>query len=139
MPSQEPVQVVCGIIHYNGQVLATRRNSAGRYPLLWEFPGGKVEADESPESALHRELKEELDFDVCEVTPLEWVNYVDRDFSITLIPFVCKPAQTEGPVPHEHSEVRWIDPADALQLTWAPADIPLVENLEITIESHGNE
>ncbi len=130
MPSASPVNVVCGILFHDGRVLVTRRSDSGRYPLVWEFPGGKVEPDESPEAALHRELAEELDLAIRELIPIEPVSYKERDFSISLIPFVCKPDQSAGPVPHDHVEIRWIPVDEALQLTWAPADIPLVDKLE---------
>jgi 8-oxo-dGTP diphosphatase len=139
MSPEESVQVVCGIILHGNRVLATRRGHGGRYPLIWEFPGGKVESGESPQNALVRELIEELNLAVCNLRSLDPVHYIDSDFSINLIPFACKPDQSEGPVPHDHVEIRWITALEALQLTWAPADIPLVDKLPELIKLYENE
>lgn len=139
MGSREAVEVVCAIVLYGDRVLATRRDQSGRYPLLWEFPGGKLEPEESAENAIRRELLEELDLSVRKLIPEIPVLYEDSDFSIKLIPFICMPDQRKGPVPHEHSEIRWIRPEEAVQLTWAPADIPLVEKLKDLIGKYENE
>jgi 8-oxo-dGTP diphosphatase len=131
-----PLQVACALICFDGRVLATRRDPGRAFPLLWEFPGGKIEPDESAEAALHRELAEELSLKVRILRPLEPVNYrgngnhlsPDQNH-LSLIPFLGEPAQEQAPVPHEHVEMRWIRPAEAQQLEWAPADLPLVRQL----------
>lgn len=133
------VQVVCAVILHDGRVLATRRDPKRHYPLLWEFPGGKIEPEESPEAAFQRELLEELDLAVAAMQPLEPVSHSDAEVSIKLIPFACRPSQVKGPIPLDHTELRWISPDEALQLTWAPADIPLVENLQSIIDTYENE
>lgn len=123
------MEVVCGIIVHDDRILATRRDPRSSMPLLWEFPGGKLENGEPPEAALHRELHEELHLEVVIRKPLDPVDYIDATSHIRLIPFLCVPAQQHSPVPVDHVEIRWIQIEESGQLTWAPADIPLVKNL----------
>jgi 8-oxo-dGTP diphosphatase len=139
MEQTPPIQVVCGIVIHANHVLATRRDARGRYPRYWEFPGGKLERDESPEIALHRELEEELELKIKNLVPLESVSFSEGDFAIKLIPFACVADQDNGPAPRDHGEIRWISPDDALRLTWAPADIPLVEQLPEIIAQYEHE
>ena len=127
--STQPLRVVCGLIYQDGRVLATRRDPGRSFPLLWEFPGGKLEDGESPEAALHRELEEELLLKVEVLKAVEPVDYKENGHHIALIPFICQPAQEHAPVPVDHVEIRWISTDDTDQLTWAPADIPLVRQL----------
>lgn len=120
------IEVVCGVVgDETGRVLACRRPAGGHLGGMWEFPGGKVEAGETPEAALVRELREELavDVEVGEaLVPVEW------DYGrgpIRLIPFRCRIVRGEL-VLVEHTECRWCGPADAADLIWAPADLPVL-------------
>lgn len=124
-----PLKVVCGIIVYGGRILATRRDPARHFPLLWEFPGGKIEGNESPEEALHRELLEELDLRVRIHQALEVVEYRSREVDLDLYPFLCRPVQTTAPVPRDHPEMRWIGPGETKLLDWAPPDMPILQSL----------
>jgi len=135
MPEMEPLEVVCGIIIHDGCVLAARRDPCRSMPLLWEFPGGKLEHGEPAEEALHRELEEELLLKVNIIKSLEPVDYVGSGDFIRLIPFLCEPAQRNAPIPVDHVEIRWIKIEQSGQLTWAPADIPLVSNLSKLINN----
>ncbi|HSH09017.1 MAG TPA: (deoxy)nucleoside triphosphate pyrophosphohydrolase [Oceanipulchritudo sp.] len=130
MQNRTPLNVVCALVFHSGRVLATRRDPNRSFPLLWEFPGGKLEAGESGEEALHRELEEELKLQVEIIEALDQVEYDENGHHICLHPFVCRPALPWAPVPLDHVEIRWVTPYEALQLTWAPADIPLLKNLE---------
>jgi len=124
-----PLQVVCGLIVSGGRVLATRRDTARHFALLWEFPGGKVEAQESKESALLRELREELGLRVRIQESMKEVRYRSREINLDLHPFLCVPDQAHAPVPHEHVELRWVAPSQFASLEWAPPDIPLLAAL----------
>ena len=135
MLNSSSLRVVCGLIFNGGRVLATRRDPSRGFPLYWEFPGGKLEDGESSEEAIHRELEEELSLKVSITAALEPVHYHDADHNICLIPFTCHPDQTHGPIPRDHVEIRWITPNEGQQLTWAPADIPLVEQLNDLIKT----
>ncbi|MEX0324630.1 MAG: (deoxy)nucleoside triphosphate pyrophosphohydrolase [Puniceicoccaceae bacterium] len=129
MTDDTPMQVVCGLIFHGNRLLATRRDPKRHFPLLWEFPGGKLENGEMPEDALHRELEEELQLKVEIVQELPGVAYQGDGFRLKLLPFVCRIAQTAAPIPLDHVEIRWIEPEWADHLTWAPPDIPLIAQL----------
>jgi len=129
MQNSSPLNVACALIFQDGRVLATRRDPRRSFPLHWEFPGGKLEAGESGEAALHRELEEELKLPVEAIRPLKPVEYAENGHHIRLHPFACRPARPWAPVPVDHVEIRWVTPEEALQLTWAPADIPLLQEL----------
>ncbi len=121
------VPVVCAlIIDSRAQVLVAKRGENQKNPGMWEFPGGKVDQDESEENALKRELEEELGIRVKTGSRLDSVLYDYQEFAIELIPFVCRIAGGEI-VPCEHQEVRWITPPQAVSLLWAPADIPVLK------------
>jgi 8-oxo-dGTP diphosphatase len=72
-PSINRIEVAAGLIFRGGRILVCQRKEEGAFPLKWEFPGGKIEAGESPAGALRRELREELGIEVGEVT--EVLNY----------------------------------------------------------------
>ncbi|MEX0330349.1 MAG: (deoxy)nucleoside triphosphate pyrophosphohydrolase [Puniceicoccaceae bacterium] len=133
------MRVVCALIFHQGQLLATRRDPKRHFPLLWEFPGGKLEDGEMPEDALHRELEEELQLKVEVLKPLPGVEYEGDGFELMLLPFVCRPAQPVAPVPLDHVEIRWIEPEWAEHLTWAPPDIPLISQLKDLSPSNDHE
>lgn len=123
MPSRL-IEVVCGIIEHEDRVLACLRPPEKHLGGLWEFPGGKVEPDESRETALVRELVEELHIHVRitqALTPVEWA---DRHVRIRLHPFLCQ-LVSGTPHPAEHSEIRWCNPSELPHLPWAEADIPI--------------
>ena len=139
MAETSPLQVVCGLIFHEGRLLATRRDPRRHFPLLWEFPGGKLEDGEAPEAALHRELEEELDLKVAVARALPGEHYRGDGFQLLLLPFICRPAQTSAPVPLDHVEIRWIEPDWADRLTWAPPDIPLVARLKELAQTTNHE
>ncbi len=124
------LEVVCGIIKNSlGEILACRRGLERHLGGLWEFPGGKVDAGELPEAALARELHEELGIGVRVGKPLSAiVEWTDGAVSIRLRGFFCEIMQGE-PHAHEHEEIRWCEPSELLDLDWAEADVPLVEEL----------
>lgn len=121
--------VVCGVIEDDaGRVLACQRPEGGHLGGLWEFPGGKLEPGESPAAALIRELLEEL---AVAVEPGEALTPVVWDYGrgpIRLIPL--RGRIRSGTVALlEHAAYRWCDHAAARQLAWAPADVPVMEEI----------
>jgi 8-oxo-dGTP diphosphatase len=99
---------------------------------MWEFPGGKIESAESPESALHRELKEELDLDpfcLSQLVALPSVTHAYDFAVIRLLPFLVRCAKRPSMRLLEHSELRWIGFEEVEKLAWAPADVPILEEL----------
>jgi 8-oxo-dGTP diphosphatase len=124
------VKVVAAIIENDlNEVLCALRSPKMSIPNMWEFPGGKVEANEDIYSALEREIDEELD---CKIkTSKEVFNenvHEYETFIINLISIKCK--VVEGtPTPSEHSKLIWLKRENLDSLKWAPADIPAVEQL----------
>jgi 8-oxo-dGTP diphosphatase len=123
----QPIKVVCAIIEQGKTFLAAQRNSNDSQALLWEFPGGKVGENESSQEALIREINEELGVKVSVGLQLETSVHRYPDKVIELIPFVC--TISEGtPSPIEHAAIAWLTAEEAEKLSWAPADIPILNN-----------
>ena len=132
MSNPPPLPVVCAVIEDNqGLVLIAQRPAHKHLGLKWEFAGGKVERGESPESALIREIKEELGCDIAIHRPLPRSVHNYGDVVIEMIPFVCHltPA-SPGPHPHEHVAVRWVAPEELRSIDLAAADLPVVDSYE---------
>ena len=119
------LHVACAIIEQEGKVLAAQRSAAMSLPLKWEFPGGKIEAGESPEESLIRELKEELGVSVFIGTALSPATHRYTDFTVTLYPFTCRLAGGLVTM-HEHHALKWIEPERMPELDWAAADLPVI-------------
>lgn len=125
-----PILVTCALIFWKGKILAAKRSIAMSQGGFWEFAGGKLEAGESPQTSLKREILEELNIEISvlmEMSPTEF-SY-SNDKTIRLMPFLCR--WKSGTI-HltEHEEVRWIERHQLQDLNWAPADRPIVEELE---------
>jgi 8-oxo-dGTP diphosphatase len=124
------VKVVAAIIeNEQNEILCALRSPEMAIPNMWEFPGGKVEANEDIYSALVREISEELD---CKIATNNEVfndnTHEYETFIIHLISIKCK--VIEGtPTPNEHSKLIWLKRENLNSLKWAPADIPAVEQL----------
>lgn len=124
--AKKRIEVVGAIIVENGLIFAAQRGLAGALPGMWEFPGGKVEVGESPESALVREIDEELGC-VIEVGEQVTTTTHEYDFAVvTLTTFQCRLLQG-SPVSNEHSAQAWLTLDRLGSVEWAPADIPAVE------------
>ena len=128
-------EVVCGVIEDDaGRFLACLRPAGKHLGGFWEFPGGKVEAGESPEAALVRELLEELGIEVAVEGALDPVLWTYDRGPIRLSPFLCHIIRGI-PSPLEHEALRWCAPRDIASLPWAPADLPILEQLRLRAES----
>jgi 8-oxo-dGTP diphosphatase len=117
------IHVVGAVIVREGLILCAQRGQEGSLPGLWEFPGGKVEPGESQQTALAREIAEELG---CTVVVGEKVTTTSHDYEfgqVWLTTFYCRLADGE-PSPSEHAALRWMGPDELLALEWAPADVP---------------
>lgn len=119
--------VVAAVIEVDGKVLCMQRG-VSRYDYTshhWEFPGGKIELGETPEQAVHRELLEEMDFDVEVHELLATVTHDYPDFTITLAAYRCTATTTAFTI-REHVASRWL-PWDKLKtLPWCAADEKLI-------------
>ena len=123
-----PLAVVAGIVERGGETLVCRRPAASHQGLLWEFPGGKIEKGESPEEALVRELREELDIETA-VTGIYDARITEYPEKTVLILFYKVRIVRGEPRPVEEDAVRWVKGKEALNLDFAPADRPVAEKL----------
>ncbi|WP_431296029.1 pyrimidine (deoxy)nucleoside triphosphate diphosphatase [Rahnella sp. PAMC 25559] len=120
------VDVVAALIEREGKLLLARRDATGDQAGLWEFPGGKVEAGESQQAALIRELQEELGIDT---TVAEFVATSELQQPARLIRLHgWRVSDFKGVITLRcHSEIRWVVPADVHSFELAPADVPLID------------
>jgi len=122
------VRVVAAIIINDGKVFATQRGY-GEFKDGWEFPGGKIDAGETPEEALVREIKEELDTEVEVKELLETVEYDYPKFHLSMDCFICKIKAGEL-VLKEHEASKWLTKETLDSVEWLPADLGLIEKIE---------
>ena len=124
------INVVAAVIKdENGKILITQRNLQKDQGGLWEFPGGKIEPNETREDAIIREIKEELDIDIKADNYLEEkvFNYPEKD--INLIALKC--SKINGKIKLlEHEDYRWVDNSELEKFEFAPADIFIAEKLK---------
>jgi 8-oxo-dGTP diphosphatase len=121
------IEVTCAIIeNEDGKVLVTQRSATMDLPLKWEFPGGKVEENETTEACLIREIKEELGCDIRVLKALTPHKHAYPDKTILLIPFICEQQETEIRL-SEHCAFAWLKPEQLKNLDWADADIAILE------------
>lgn len=126
--SQKLIKVVAAAIIRNSKILAVQRSEQMLLPGMWEFPGGKIELNESPKDALIREIKEELD---ATIEVLHLVNTAEYDYNfgrVSLTTYTAKVAEGELTL-LEHQNYRWLSPHELLDIDWAPVDIPAAQLL----------
>jgi 8-oxo-dGTP diphosphatase len=130
----EPIKIVlvaaCALIDADGRVLIAQRPPGRAMAGLWEFPGGKVEAGETPEASLIRELNEELGIVVNEacLAPLTFASHRYADFHLLMPLYVCR--RWEGLVrAQEGQELAWVKPNRLKDHPMPPADLPLISHL----------
>lgn len=115
------------LIDADGRVLLAQRPEGKSMAGLWEFPGGKVEAGETPEAALIRELKEELGIDTWQscLAPLTFASHAYSDFHLLMPLFACRKWQGTA-TPREGQTLAWVRPAALRDYPMPPADLPLI-------------
>jgi len=124
------VVAAAALVRGDGAIVLAQRPAGKPMAGLWEFPGGKLQAGETPEQALLRELHEELALAVCakNLVPIDFASHAYPDFHLLMPLFGCWTWEGD-PVPVEDQALAWVRP-DALQSCPAPdADIPLFERL----------
>jgi len=124
---ERATEVVAAVIEREGRILIARRPAGSHLGGLWEFPGGKRQAGETPEAALVREIREELDAAVTVGELLEDVEWSYPEKTVTLRFFRC--ALEGDPRAVEGQELAWVAPADLGRYDFPPADQALVARL----------
>jgi len=124
------IHVVAAIVEHEDKFLCVQRgpHSFGYISYKYEFPGGKVELNETQESALVRELKEELSLDIIVKEHFMTVNYQYPDFDLQMECFKCHTNQPKI-ILTEHVAYKWLPASNLLSLDWAAADIPIAQRL----------
>lgn len=125
----KPILLVAAaaLVDADNRVLICKRPEGKQFAGLWEFPGGKVDAGETPEAALRRELTEELGIEVCEtcLAPFTFASHAYRDFHLLMPLFLCR--NWDGEVaPQEGQEIAWVRARRLADYPMPPADAPLV-------------
>lgn len=121
------INVVAAVIMKEGRVFATQCGY-GEFKDGWEFPGGKVEAGESPEEALRREIREELE---VEVNVGDLIDTIEYDYPAFHLSMKCYACTIAGGSPHllEHEAARWLSADQLDSVSWLPADITLIPKI----------
>ena len=118
------IKVGAAIIIEQGKVFATQRGY-GEFKDGWEFPGGKVEDGETPENALVREIREELDTEIEVGELLETVEYDYPKFHLSMDCFICK-IKAGNLILKEHEAAKWLTKETLDSVEWLPADLGLI-------------
>ena len=122
------IEVVAAIISdEQGRIFATQRGY-GEWKDWWEFPGGKMEAGETPQQALRREIHEELDAEIKIGPLLRTIDYDYPDFHLTMHCFRCTLA-TDRLTLLEHEAAKWLAPSELHSVRWLPADEQIIDIL----------
>lgn len=120
--------VAAALVDGDGRVLLAQRPQGKALAGLWEFPGGKLEPDETPEAALARELAEELGITAPQLIPFSFVSFAYPDFHLVMLLYWCR-AWTGAPQGRDGQALRWERPEAMAALPMPPADVPLVAAL----------
>ena len=126
------IKVVAAIILKGDKIFATQRGY-GEWKDWWEFPGGKMEMDETPEEALKREIREELSTEISVDDFVCTVEYDYPKFHLTMHCFLCS-LQMEALHLNEHEAARWLSQNELESVRWLPADLEVVEKIKAHYE-----
>lgn len=122
------VRVVAAVIRKDDKIFATQRGY-GEFKDGWEFPGGKIEEGETPEQALAREIKEELNTEIQVGKLIDTIEYDYPKFHLSMDCFWCEIMQG-GLELKEHEAARWLSKEELYSVDWLPADVGVVERIK---------
>lgn len=124
------IEVVAAVIGYEDKYLCMQRNNNKHDYIAykWEFPGGKIEENETHHQALMRELKEEMDYEIAVKDLLIKSTYEYPDFIVTINAYNCIAKNTDFKL-LEHIDFKWLTIQELNSIDWAKADIPIVDHL----------
>ena len=126
------IEVVAAIIRKRDKIFATQRGY-GEWKDWWEFPGGKMEAGETPEEALKREIREELSTEISVDEFLYTVDYDYPQFHLTMHCYLCS-LMTDSLHLNEHEAAKWLSKDELGNVKWLPADVKVVEVIKSKIQ-----
>ena len=121
------IEVVAAVIVKDDKVFATQRGY-GPYKGWWEFPGGKIEAGETHQQALKREIREELESEIEVETLIKTVDYDYPEFHLTMHCYYCN-VVSGNLVLKEHQDARWLAKTELDSVKWLPADLDIIKIL----------
>ncbi|MFV3076561.1 (deoxy)nucleoside triphosphate pyrophosphohydrolase [Niveispirillum fermenti] len=126
-PVRTVLVAAVALVDADGRVLLAQRPPGKSMAGLWEFPGGKVDAGETPEAALVRELKEELGIDTAEscLAPIAFASHTYETFHL-LMPLYAVRVWKGTPTPLEGQQLAWVKPVRMGDYPMPPADLPLI-------------
>ena len=128
MSTTKTIEVVAAVIFdEQGRIFATQRGY-GEWKDWWEFPGGKIEPRETPQQALRREIREELDAVIEVGELLRTIDYDYPTFHLTMHCFKCRLANGHLTL-LEHEAAKWLTPSDLQSVRWLPADEEIIQDL----------
>lgn len=132
MSEQKPILLVvaCALVDTDRRVLIAQRPEGKHMAGMWEFPGGKVDPGETPEAALIRELREELDVETKQacLAPLSFASHSYEHMHLLMPLYVCRRWQG-APTAREHKALKWVRPQALRDYPMPPADEPLIAAL----------
>ena len=120
--------VTAAAIIRDGKVLIAQRQQGSHMEYKWEFPGGKLEPDETPEECIVREIKEEMDIDIEVVDIYKVVKFKYEEKDILLLCYLCRIIKGDGKA-LECNDFRWVTKDELTGFDFVPADLPIVEKL----------
>ena len=125
----KPIVLVAAValIDADNRVLIAQRPVGKSMAGLWEFPGGKIELGETPEAALHRELKEELGIELCLtcLAPFNFASHAYETFHLLMPLYICR--TWDGDItPREGQTIKWVRAIELSRYPMPPADLPLI-------------
>lgn len=127
--SKIPIEVCAAVIQHQNKILITLRPENKQLGGYWEFPGGKIEAGESPQVALKRELREELDIEVAVGSLLETVKHRYAWGQVLILAYSCE--WKSGIIKHlDVADHRWVAPENLLDYDILSADLPIINKLQ---------
>ena len=122
------IDVVAAVIKKNNKYFIAQRNRHKHFPFYWEFPGGKVDNDESFEQALKREIHEELSINIKIKEKITSEKYKDDKIDVEVHYFLCE-LTDEDIILSEHEDMKWLFKKDLLNLKLAPGDSKIIKYL----------
>ncbi len=126
------VKVVAAVIRKDNKIFATQRGY-GEFKDGWEFPGGKIELGETPQQALIREIREELDTQIKVGDLIQTIEYDYPTFHLSMDCFWCE--IVEGSLDlKEHEAARWLDQEHLYSVDWLPADVELIKTISLLMK-----